>query len=352
MKAVLLPLAICTAGGALASVLHLPLPWMIGPLLAIAACRLSGMPLRAPSFARPTGQVIIGTALGLYFTPPVMRAVGAYLPEMIVAGFFAMLTGYVSSLVLERGAGTDRVTAFFASVPGGAAEMSVLGERFGAKSHQVAVGQSLRIAVVVVLFPSVFQYMGLSGSDAYQQAQKMVEPLGLAGLLAAGAAGGLLLRYFEVPNGFTIGALFISIALTLSGAAWSAMHPAVTDLGQLLIGCTLGSRFEPDFLHSAPRFLKALMASILAAVLLSVACGLALAWLLNEAWPTMVLATAPGGIAEMSITAKVLRLGVPVVTAFHVTRMVLLVTLTAPLFKLAQTLSARHNVRANLPPPK
>ena len=33
---------------------------------------------------------------------------------------------------------------------------------------------------------------------------------------------------------------------------------------------------------------------------------------------------APGGIAEMCITAKVLQLGVPLVTAFHVTRVVVL----------------------------
>ena len=35
---------------------------------------------------------------------------------------------------------------------------------------------------------------------------------------------------------------------------------------------------------------------------------------------------------EMSITAKVLQLGVPVVVAFHVTRMAILVTLSGPLF--------------------
>ena len=39
---------------------------------------------------------------------------------------------------------------------------------------------------------------------------------------------------------------------------------------------------------------------------------------------TLVLGTAPGGIAEMCITAKVLQLGVPLVTAFHVTRLVVL----------------------------
>ena len=37
-----------------------------------------------------------------------------------------------------------------------------------------------------------------------------------------------------------------------------------------------------------------------------------------------LLAISPGGIAEMALTARVLRLGVPAVTAFHVARMVVL----------------------------
>ena len=47
-------------------------------------------------------------------------------------------------------------------------------------------------------------------------------------------------------------------------------------------------------------------------------------------------ATSPGGIAEMSLTAKNLRLGVPIVTAFHVTRMTALVLAIGPLFRLAR----------------
>ena len=49
-----------------------------------------------------------------------------------------------------------------------------------------------------------------------------------------------------------------------------------------------------------------------------------------------ILATAPGGIAEMSLTAKNLQLGVPIVTAFHVARVVVLVLSIGPLFRLAQ----------------
>lgn len=46
----------------------------------------------------------------------------------------------------------------------------------------------------------------------------------------------------------------------------------------------------------------------------------------------VALGTSPGGIAEMCITAKVLQLGVPVVTAFHVVRYAAVLTLTSPFF--------------------
>ena len=48
---------------------------------------------------------------------------------------------------------------------------------------------------------------------------------------------------------------------------------------------------------------------------------------------TLVLGTSPGGIAEMAITAKVLQLGVPVVTAFQVSRLVAVLILAEPLFR-------------------
>jgi uncharacterized membrane protein AbrB (regulator of aidB expression) len=75
------------------------------------------------------------------------------------------------------------------------------------------------------------------------------------------------------------------------------------------------------------------VASLLA-ILLAAGFGLALAALGGIHPATAILATAPGGIAEMSLTAKTLQLGVPVVTAFHVTRLVTLVLTIGPLFRL------------------
>ena len=47
---------------------------------------------------------------------------------------------------------------------------------------------------------------------------------------------------------------------------------------------------------------------------------------------TVLLGTSPGGIAEMCITAKVLQLGVPVVTAFQVCRLIAVLVLVEPMF--------------------
>jgi uncharacterized membrane protein AbrB (regulator of aidB expression) len=49
---------------------------------------------------------------------------------------------------------------------------------------------------------------------------------------------------------------------------------------------------------------------------------------------------SPGGIAEMSLTAKTLQLGVPIVTAFHVMRLSALVLTIGPLYRLVQRVRA------------
>jgi uncharacterized membrane protein AbrB (regulator of aidB expression) len=64
------------------------------------------------------------------------------------------------------------------------------------------------------------------------------------------------------------------------------------------------------------------------------------AWVLAQAtqlhWATVLLGTSPGGIAEMAITAKVLQLGVPLVTAFHVTRLAAVLLLAEPMYRWFQ----------------
>jgi len=332
----LLSLAICTGAGALCEQLRMPLPWMIGPMLAMAACNFRGLGLRAPPGARTTGQVIIGTALGLYFTPAVAGEVAALWHVLLVAAVLALVIGAMCGWLLAKASGTDRTTAFFGSVPGGATEMAVLAERFGARVDHVALAQSLRILLVVLTIPFVLTYSGVQGSDFYPQSSARFDAAALIVLLAATTAAGAALAAGGLGNAYMFGPLLAAALATVSEVELSSMPVVLTNAGQLLLGCTLGSRFERRSVESLPRFVAAVAASVVVAMLLSTLVAFVLAQATGVGFPSLVLAVAPGGIAEMCITAKVLQLGVPIVTAAHVTRVLVLVSATAAIYRMAR----------------
>lgn len=336
-------LLICGASGAVFSVLRAPLPWLTGPLLAMACGKFVGARLVSPKGGRAAGQLVIGCALGLYFTPVVAGEVGAHWHLLFAAALFAVLLAYASGWFLKRCAGLDTTTALFASVPGGAAEMTVLGERFGARADRVVLAQSLRVMLVVVLVPFIFTLLGVHGTDAYRPAQLDMNPVGLITLLGFAAAAGALLARLNVPNAWMLGPLGVGIALTVSELSLSAMPTWLSNAAQVLLGCALGSGFDRESLIAAPRFLAMVLVSVALAILASALFAWGVAVAAGVPISTMVLATAPGGMAEMCVTAKVLQLGVPLVTAAHVTRVILLVTTTAPTFRIAKRL--RHSLR-------
>lgn len=329
-----LALALCAGAGAACAWLRTPLPWMIGPLVAMAVCNFAGIGLRAVRGARETGQVVIGSALGLYFTPVVAREVLSYWPLLLAGGVFAILLGVLGGWILRRATGVDATTAFFASVPGGAAEMTLLGERYGARADRVALAQSLRILVVVVVVPFALTYSGAHGTDLYQPAPLPLHWERLAMLLASGAAAGALLARLGMANAFMFGPLAVAIALTVGEVDLSSLPSGLSNAAQVLLGSTLGARFERRSLQSAPRYVFGVLASVAAVIAVAALFAFLMAALSGLPAATLVLAMAPGGIAEMCITAKVLQLGVPLVTAAQVARVFVLLTSTGPGFRL------------------
>ena len=339
-------LVVCIAAGGLFAALRIPLPWLLGPLLAMAVSNFAGAELRSVRGSREAGQIAIGTALGLYFTPEVGRYVLSHWALLLGAGVFAIALGVLAGAILARLANIDRSTAFFASVPGGAAEMTLLGERYGARPDRVALAQSLRILIVVFVVPFALTFSGAHGSDPYVAGAALtVDWPRLLLLFAVAALIGGVISYLGLPNAFMFGPLALTIALTVAEVRLSSVPTELTNVAQVLIGCVLGSRFERRSLASAPRYVAASVASILVGIACAAAFGAGLAWLSGLSVATLVLATAPGGIAEMCITAKVLQLGVPFVTAAHVSRVFLLILSTGPVYRTALALRDRFDMR-------
>jgi len=282
-------------------------------------------------------------SLGLYFTLPVVREVSSYWPWFLFLGFAAIGVGATSALLLMRLGNVDRATAYFGSMPGGASDMAEMGERHGAAPDRVAFAHSMRMLLVVSVIPAAITLAGFSATEDYRPVTTPFDPGGLAFFFALALCAGWIARRIGAPTPFTMGPLFVSIAITVAGISLSSVPTLLTNAAQVLLGAALGSRFDRRFLIVAPRFVAALVPSIALMLALAALVGWAIAATSGAYLGTALLSAAPGGIAEMAITAKVLRIGVAFVTAAHVVRYLVVVLFTIPIFHALE--GARRRVR-------
>lgn len=313
--------------------LGVPLAWLIGSLAATAMVSLAGYKLAMPPAGRQVGQVVLGAAIGLTFSAQVAAYVAQFLPVMIGSAFLSIGFGVVAALALKRNAGTDSATAFFSSVPGGVVEMSVQAERYKGDTASVSLAQSLRILFVVTTIPPVITVLGLTGVDPFELRVLPFDPLGCALLLGAAGFVGWFVNLRKTPNAWFLGPLTVAVIVSLTGLDLSGIPDVLVNLGQVMMGATLGLRYQRDRVLALRAFLPPVFASTVILVGLNVAAGLIIGYVFDLPLPTMALAASPGGMAEMSITAKVLHLGVPIVVAFHVVRIFLVIAFTDMVFR-------------------
>lgn len=337
--------AAALAGGALWVWLGWPLPWLIGPLVATGLLNSVGAGLRTAPVARNAGQWIIGTALGTYFTAETLVRIAALAAPLALSVVYSLILCAGFTWALYRHAGASLPTAFFGGAVGGASEMAVQGERNGGRVETIAVAHSVRVMLVVLVLPFAYRWLNIQGYDGYAPGRADLDWLGLPLLGSLTLTAALLANQLHIPNAFSIGALAVSMVLTASGLLPSGVPSVLTDLGQMLIGMALGCRIERGFFTRAPRLVTVVVLCTLGAMVLSAVFGWLVARASGLSVATLILATAPGGMAEMSVTAKILKLGVPVVTVFHVVRLMVVILAAGPAYRwVARRVSSRAPV--------
>ncbi|MGE5303034.1 MAG: AbrB family transcriptional regulator [Alphaproteobacteria bacterium] len=342
LPAIVKALAIGLVAGYLFHRLHTPIPWMIGPMIAVAALNLMGVRMHSPPYARQMGQVVLGSAVSLYFTPPVVVALAANLPAILAATVAVFLVGGFGALTLSRASGVDSKSTFFASIPGGAMAMAVLADRYGAQIAPVAVAHSLRVSLVVIVIPFALTYGGIPlVASAYRPTVPLDYSV-LALWLAVGFVLGEVSERLRLHNGYLLTPIFFGAALAVSGVQLSAVPRWMTDFAQLMFGLVLGARYERAFFARYKLFIPFALLNSFFILIASVAAGVALAWAFDLPVATMIIATSPGGLSEMTITAQALQISVPLVVAFHLFRVVMVNMGTQYIYSFGARLLARR----------
>ncbi|WP_163576723.1 AbrB family transcriptional regulator [Halomonas faecis] len=327
-------LAVGAVGGVVFHFTGLPLAWMLGPLVANLIVSARGVDVRVPEPLREAFLGVLGLVLGSQVTPQLAERVLDWplSAALLLAGVAASTA---AAAAWYRRCGFDPVSAWFASAPGAMTAMIMLGDKCGGEPQRIAIAQSLRIVLVIMILPPLFwAYEGGAG-NGQTLVPTMQDPWLLLALPVLIPVG----RILKLPSPGLLAPL--AVAALLSGFDIASLRLPDWGMNLMLwvLGSAIGSRFKG---LSRGRFGKYLFqAGVATLVALAVLAAFAelIHQLLEVPRDVALLALAPGGIGEMAILAVALDID-PVFVAFHhLLRMVALM-LFAPFW--ARFLQRRH----------
>jgi len=301
-------------------VAHIPLAWVLGPLMMTAVLSMLGWPVLAPARGRHVGQLIIGAGLGLNITAALVTQIFGWVPLMIVTALSAILVTSFFSVLLARFGGLDRTTAYFAMMPGGLSEMANIGAVAGARSEPIALAQAVRLALVVCVLPPAIIALGISGDFKPYSVELQVPYIWVGVLMVVGLGGVRLMRLIGMNNPWMLGSLLAAAVLTTSGIVEGQMPRLIFYAGQFMLGLVIGARFQRDIVTRLPvLFALSLTFTFLITIVLFF-LGATISHFSGLDLASAALASSAGGVAEMALTAQILQLNVALILAFHIIR--------------------------------
>jgi len=334
-------LALGAGVGWSARFVRMPLPFVLGPLIATAALGLAGFPVVGVRRLRPGAQFVIGSAIGIQFTRAVVLTLVKLLPLIVGAALLSMAVCAAASVFLILATGLDRKTAFFATAPAGAAEMANIAARYGGEPEPIMVAQTMRVVLTVMAAPFLVIHFANDGQfHQVAQAAVMAWP-GLCVLAICAAVGGFLISRTPYPNGWFMGPLMAGAVVGILGLLEGRVPDILVNISQVVIGCSLGAQFRREFVTKLFGMMLASAVSIVLVLIIMAAAAIGCAYAFTLPVAALALAFAPAGMAEMTLTGKVLGLDAALISGFHTVRIIMVMGLVVPLFKLFDRLMDR-----------
>jgi membrane AbrB-like protein len=319
-------------GGTLFWSVGAPLPWVLGSMATCAAASIAGLPVEASSATRRPMAAVIGVVLGSSFRPDLLAHAREWIVPLALLPFFLASAALVCVTYFRRIAKFDPATAYFAGMPGGIAEMVVMGSERSADERTIGLIHAARIFLVVFTLPFLIRLVAEPGqARAATAVSGDMASWTLLGWAAGCVVTGLVLgRLLRLPAWHLVGPLAISAIVHVTGIADFRIPGWALATAQVGLGATIGCRFAGLTLRALLRTMLLAAGSTILLLMLTFIWAIGIAAATGIDPILLVLAYSPGGLAEMSMVALSLALEPAFVIVHHLTR-VILVLIAAPL---------------------
>ena len=332
---VLLTLAAAGAGAFLFRFLHLPLAYILGPLIGAALLSNLVEPMKGGRPMRRFRQLFVGASVGVLLDAQVLDALVRLFPLMLLVAVAANALGFLLAVPIAALSGLDRLTGLLSCLRAGMAEMATLARDVDADEHSVAIIHTLRVIIVLTLVP-----IWLVATGHPVRSLPVLPPAGAEDFVTLGllvaislvlAAAATKLR---VINAFVVVPTLACVAFVSLGIHIPAVPSPLLIAAQICIGASLGLRFRFDRMRRLPRTVVGGLVSGLVLVTVSFfGFGAVIDHFTGLDHLSSLLSAAPGGLGEMIATANALGVAAAAVAGFQLTRSVFTNIIVAPLIR-------------------
>jgi len=330
-------LALGLVGGVVAYVSGLPLPWMLGPMIANTVAAMLRAPIGGPDRLRPYVIPVIGVMLGSGVTAEVFGLLGTWAMSLLLLPLFLACAAGISYAVYRRIGGYDPVTAFYSAMPGGLNEMLILGGDAGGEERRIALAHAARV-LIIIIFVALFFGLVLGVSSGGRGASQWVGLYQITvpdyAILGASAVGGVLLgKRLGLPAAPIFGPMILSGIAHIAGWVTVAPPTVFVVAAQITIGTIIGTRFVGATLKEIRNDIS--LSAIASFLMLLAAVGFALLIASINGIPLTqaFLAFSPGGLTEMSLLTLAMGQDVTYVSIMHIIRITLVIAIAPFVFR-------------------
>ncbi len=332
-------LAMGSLGGWILAHFPAPLPYMLGAMMA-SALAVALLPrsfiegYKSPELMRAPFIACIGLLIGAQVHLEMLSDWTVIAVMLLVVSVFTPLAHVLNYQLMRKFGGYDAPTAFYSAAPGGLIEAMTLGESAGANVALLTVQQFLRIVLVVTLIPLTMSlwvgYPVGSAAGAGQLGADQTSPIWQIALV--GALGYVLGKALRIPAGQLTGPLILAGILSATGALPLTLPSWLVIIAQIVIGTTLGLRFNGLSAAVLRRGIALGIVSSFIMLTLGLILAVGATALSTIGFSAAWLSLAPGGVTEMSLVALSLAADPALVTIAHVYRIALTVFIMSASF--------------------
>ncbi|MEK5079020.1 AbrB family transcriptional regulator [Solibacillus sp. FSL W7-1436] len=319
-------------GGYIFKLLHIPIPWMLGPIVIVMLAQfIYKGPLKWSGQMRDVGVVIVGTVIGVQFNTNLFGMIGSIIFYMLLLNVILIGGSIGIAYLTSRWANIPIKAAVLGAIPGGLGQIVIFAEE--EKVEEIGIisyFQVIRLLLVVVFVPFIVagQVISKPPTDA-----KLTISLIL--LIALAWVCSHLMKRIHLPVAFFITPIILLITLQLTTPLVMPQVPGIVmDVAQLLIGAHIGLMLKPHMIKLPVRVLAGGIFSALALIALTFGSSFLMSLALDTTFSTSFLSTAPGGLDQMVLLADAVKAEVSLVSMFQTFRLLFIFLLIMPLMKI------------------